>query len=164
MSAALEIYYDAIPESTDIARTRGASPVSSDRGHGTHSSYMHASTTYRPKWIADVERRLIQIAGLQRNWDQRGSAKPSLETLYYTLTLLTSVMPPSAPPPTIVPLGHGGLQLVWHNDRVELEVEIPKPNYVFTFLSDKATGTDDEWESADALAHLSSTLQSSFVS
>lgn len=158
MRAALNYYPDWKPEPR--ATTRQSLPdvdVSGGRS-------CDASTTSQPDWLPVVKRRLAQVAGLQRDWDQRGSAKPSLGTLYYTLALLDKVMPSRAFAPTIIPLGHGGVQLVWHSDVTELEVEIVKPNLVMTLIAHKATGNEEEWFDEEAITHLSTALWSDFLS
>ncbi len=104
------------------------------------------SATAAAKWQAAASARLNEIFGLGNNWDLRGSARVSKATLMFAWEMLSRIMPPSADAPVMVPLGHGGLQLLWHTSRGELEVEVSKPNQVSIFYFDRATDAEHEWD------------------
>jgi hypothetical protein len=54
-------------------------------------------------------------------------------------------MTPTSPPPSLIPLGHGGVQLVWDNRLAELEIEVIAPHEMIVFILDKASGEEREW-------------------
>src|SRR4029077_12491164 len=86
--------------------------------------------------------RVLQLASLGENWDGRGSSRVAPDTLAFVLVLLTQTMPPNAPAPGMIPLGKGGVQLVWHTVDAELEVEVVKPNDVYIYYLDCASGVE----------------------
>jgi hypothetical protein len=102
------------------------------------------STATKPKWIEPVIARMGQLVDLKNNWDQRGSAEVSIDALRYAANILSRTMPPTAPPPSIVPLGHGGVQLLWHNDKADLEIEVLRPNEIVVYHLNKSTGDEVE--------------------
>jgi hypothetical protein len=102
------------------------------------------STATTPRWLDPTILRLTELLDLPKNWDQRGSAAVRRDAASFTLTVLSQVMPPTAPAPAIIPLGHGGLQLLWSNARSDLEVEVLGPNDVVSYHLDKSSGTEDE--------------------
>jgi hypothetical protein len=84
--------------------------------------------------------RFTEVAGLRDNWDRRGSAEVRTDVLSFALrSVLPEVMLPTAPAPAVIPLGHGGVQLVWNTDSAEIEVEIIEPNKVIAYHFDKTT-------------------------
>jgi len=58
--------------------------------------------------------------------------------------VLPKILPPTAPPPAVIPLGHGGIQLVWNTNTAEIEIEVIEPNSVIAYHFDKASGEDHE--------------------
>jgi len=111
-------------------------------------------------WLATVRKRMNEIRRLKYNWDGRGSARVPTETLAFAFSMLTSTMPPKAAVPAIVPLGDGGLQLVWYSPRCDIEVEIAKPNQVNIYHHDHLTGTEREWDESTDVTRLSDILWS----
>ena len=57
--------------------------------------------------------RFLELAEFQKNWDQRGSAQVRHDVLSFALrSVLPKILPPTAPAPAVIPLGHGGIQLI----------------------------------------------------
>ena len=105
-----------------------------------------------------IKSRFDEIRRLTFDWDHRGSATVPSGTLAFAQQMLTSVMPPKAAAPAIVPLGQGGIQMVWRSTLGELEVEVVKPNQVMIFYLDNATGAEHEWEESTDFRRLSDVL------
>ena len=122
------------------------------------------STAAEASWIAPTFARLQELAILDDDWDQRGSAGVSTDALNFAWYFLRQVMPPIAPVPGIVPLGHGGVQLVWHNDRCDLEVEVIGPNNMIAYYFDKVTGHEDEFSLTNEFYRITDILWSHFKS
>jgi hypothetical protein len=102
------------------------------------------STATEPAWLAPTRDQMLSLQGLSDNWDDRGSAEVRKDVISFAGSMLSSIMSPTAPAPAIVPLGHGGVQLMWQNDAVEIEVEVISPNHVVAYRFDKATGDEQE--------------------
>jgi hypothetical protein len=122
------------------------------------------SSATRPKWVEPTVARLQELAPLLFNWDQRGSAEVSIDALRFALNILSQVMPATAPAPSIVPLGHGGVQLLWHNAVADLEVEVVRPNEVVAYFFDKRTGQENEWPLTTDFADITNILWNNFTS
>ena len=101
---------------------------------------------------------------LQFNWDRRGSAEVSIDALRFALNILSQVMPATAPAPSIVPLGHGGVQLLWHNAIADLEVEVVRPNEVVAYFLDRRTGREEETALTTDFSDITNFLWSNFTS
>lgn len=102
------------------------------------------SAATQPKWIKPTVARLNELADLKANWDQRGSAEVSGDAINFTTNILNQVMSETTPPPSIVPLGYGSLQLLWINNAADLEVEVVRPNEVVAYFLDKTIGREVE--------------------
>lgn len=113
-----------------------------DQAHGEIG--FRETSDFRP-WQQIVLERLRELSTLPDNWDHRGSARVSSDVLQFTFGMLCQIMPYRCPPPSIVPLGDGGLQLIWGSLVGELEVEISRPNEVIAFFLDCSTGRETEW-------------------
>jgi hypothetical protein len=122
------------------------------------------STTAEVSWIGPTFARLQEVALLEDDWDQRGSAAVRGDALSFAWFFLRQVMPPTALSPGIVPLGHGGVQLLWHNQRCDLEVEVIGPNNMIAYYFDKLTGHEDEFAVTNEFSRITDILWSHFKS
>ena len=120
------------------------SPAVSDPVGYQRAEVSVPSTATVPNWVAPTIARISELAALERNWDRRRSAEVSRDALVFALVVLGQVMSETALPPSIVPLGRGTLQLLWHNDAAELEVEVIRPNEIVAYFLDKKTGHEEE--------------------
>lgn len=93
------------------------------------------SVVHRSKWARTTIDRLMALAPLRDNWDQRGSAAVRADALSFAWQMLSQTMPEDGASPVIVPLGSGGIQLEWSSDRAELEVEIMRPYQISALLT-----------------------------
>src|ERR1700735_4854698 len=69
------------------------------------------TVVHRSKWAKPTIDRLIALAHLQQNWDQRGSAAVREDVLTFAWHVLAQIMPHDGKSPVIVPIGNGGIQL-----------------------------------------------------
>ncbi len=103
------------------------------------------TTTYPPIWFQPTLDRFLELTELGNDWDQRGSAQVRRDVLSFALrSVLPKILLPTTPAPAVIPLGHGGIQLVWNSDNAEIEVEVVEPYSVIAYHFDKATGEETE--------------------
>ncbi|MBB4257303.1 hypothetical protein [Bradyrhizobium sp. CIR3A] len=95
------------------------------------------SVVHRSKWARTTVDRMMALASLRDDWDQRGSAAVRGDVLSFAWQMLSQIMPEDGKPPVIVPLGHGGVQIEWSSNGAELEVEISRPFQVSALLVEK---------------------------
>lgn len=76
-----------------------------------------------PNWLLSTILKVASLGVLQPNWDSYGArtADPACATaaIRFLLTAVTSNMPL----PSVVPTSLGGVQLEWHCNAVDLEIE-----------------------------------------
>ena len=122
------------------------------------------STATEPAWVDATRAQMLALQRLPDNWDGRGSAEVRGDTISFAGSMLGSIMPPTAPAPAIVPLGHGGVQLMWENAAVEIEVEVAGPNHVIAYYFNKTTGQEREELLTSDFGPLANVLSAQFQS
>jgi hypothetical protein len=121
------------------------------------------TTSSDPIWFESTLARFLRLAELENNWDDRGSAAVRLDVLSFALrSVLPEIMPPTAPAPAVIPLGHGGVQLVWNADSAEIEVEVIAPNEVIAYHLDKRSGAEHEQRLTNNFASVADVMWSTF--
>jgi hypothetical protein len=105
-------------------------------------------------WSRPTIDRLVALALLRDNWDQRGSAAPRADVLSFAWNILAQIMPSDGKPPAIVPLGNGGVQLEWSSPHAELEVEVARPFDVSASLFEGENETSVETEDLHELTQI----------
>lgn len=99
------------------------------------SAYRIVVATERiPEWVQPTITAFMGIQKLSDNWDSYGGKKVSFDLIGQALSILGSTMEMNSPPPSVVPLGDGGLQLEWHRKQQDLEIvltsdDVPKFYY-----------------------------------
>ena len=114
-------------------------PVVVARPHLSSPSVVH-----RSNWARVTVDRLMILAALRDNWDQRGSAAVKADVLSFAWQLLAQIMPVDGVPPVVVPLGSGGIQLEWSSPAAQLEIEIARPFQISALLIDLQNGEEVE--------------------
>lgn len=90
-----------------------------------------------PPWLYTVLGRIQHLMGLRPNWDSYGSRPIEPNSVNYALEFLRTSMPQEGKAPQIVPTSKGGLQLEWHANGIDLEVEVdPAGNVMLSFDND----------------------------
>jgi len=120
------------------------------------------TTVSMPAWLDQVGKGIGKICELGRNWDGRGSAAVRRDVLSFALQMLWQTMLPNTAAPSLVPLGNGGVQLLWSNELAELTVEVIQPNDIYIYCIDRTTELETEWQSATEFSELASLLKSKF--
>lgn len=121
------------------------------------------STASPPQWLDPTLRRIRELFDLGRDWDRRGSAAVRTDALAFAYSMLSQVMAPTTAPPSIIPLSHGGVQLLWTNPSVEIEVEVVQPNEIIIYHLDRTAGVEHEWQATTEFSGLSDLLRSAFT-
>ncbi len=97
-----------------------------------------------PTWVEPSVARLNALLKLPDNWDGEGAEPVNPRVVSPLMTLLVNAANESPtrdiPVPGIVPTVHGGLQVEWHFDGLELEIEAASPDEFIVVFDDRETG------------------------
>lgn len=82
------------------------------------------------EWQVDALKTIASFEGLKNNWDSYGSPVIPFEVLSLAIDLVRNISLENLPPPRIVPVSGGGIQLEWEKGTRELEIEVHPDLYV----------------------------------
>lgn len=73
-------------------------------------------------WLRPAVARISSLTALARGWDSYDATPVEADLALQAVEFLLNVALPHVPPPAIVPLSDGGIQLEWHHGGVDLEI------------------------------------------
>ncbi len=111
-----------------------------------------------PSWAEPTLRALGRLLLLEPGWDSHGARRINPALAWAAVPLLNAVMRDETPPPAVVPTVRGGVQLEWHQNGIDLEVELIDPHRVLVSFEDARTGTVWEKELGGDLRELTDCL------
>jgi len=98
----------------------------------------------RPAWLERAEARMTSLLQLTENWDSYGASAVDPTRVVDALRLVLDIIGPNTPAPAFVPTRSGGVQFEWHENGIDLEVEVESPFECGVYLLDGESG--DEYE------------------
>jgi hypothetical protein len=102
--------------------------------------------------------RLAQLAQFRAGWDGHRASPVSRTIIYYACNLIPRIVSTGVPVPFIAPLPFGGMQLEWHRNGWDLEIEIHAPDRLYVYTRELATGRESEMNLRDDLSGLAQVL------
>lgn len=99
-----------------------------------------------PNWLPAVYGRMQELMSLDIGWDGHNGQPVSRDIAGFAIEFLLQTMTTDGPPPQLVPLSYGGVQLEWHEKEIDLEIEVEAPNRIFVSFEDHQSGEEFEKE------------------
>ena len=125
-----QIERDAYPDGMTSARPRDNAPIARNDGRILLPGY----TDPNAAWLTPTIEKLNELQRLTAT-DWSAGAKPAdASAIKSTLELLTKILSNDTPPPSVVPTWDGGVQVEWHRNGIDLEIEVSadrEPEYYF---------------------------------
>jgi hypothetical protein len=109
-------------------------------------------------WVEPTLRAVGGLFALPAGWDSYGARATDPACVLAAWHLLAAVMQDDTPAPAVVPTARGGVQLEWHRNGVDLEVEVVAPRAFLVSFEVDASGEAWEKTLTDDLAELSAAL------
>jgi hypothetical protein len=98
-----------------------------------------------PSWLKPTIQTMQQLSQLPADWSSYGSHSIDDAAIFHAAEMLASLLEPDGVPPTIVPTHAGGVQLEWHRNGTDIEVEFsPEGSVSDVYVYDRQT--DRTWE------------------
>lgn len=97
-----------------------------------------------PKWRQAVVEQLQDVSRLEEGWDGFGGGPIRRDVITFAAHVLNQIMLATAPPPQLTPMSHGGLMLEWHENGIDLEMEIEKPGRLWVSFEDHIEHIEQE--------------------
>ncbi len=109
------------------------------------------------KWFTPTRDALAAL--LQDSDIEIPNSPPSETSVLGVLTILAKILDSSAPPPSVVPTHEGGVQVEWHRNGVDLEIEIsPDGNAEYFFASPDEEHKGAAWDEIERLTKHARTI------
>ena len=89
-----------------------------------------------PEWLEQNEATLEELLKLPANWNSYGAAPIRPDAVEAARDVLGKIVRSDTPPPAVVPTVRGGIQLEWHTQGIDLEIEIPEPGQFHVWYED----------------------------
>ena len=118
-------------------------------------SCVAALSSFRCKWRAKIEQRLARLACLTIGWDGHNGKIVNPATLNFAIKILVDLMRPHIPEPSIGATSYGGVQIEWHRNGWDIEIEIVAPNRLDVFTRNVHTDQIEEFSLGIVLDRLS---------
>lgn len=94
----------------------------------------------------ELESRLGELTGLPAGWDGYQGKPVSFGNAEFAANLIKSICFDNIPAPQLVPGSDGTLQLEWHLNGYDIEIDVLAPFEVVATRHDRVTGEEDEIE------------------
>jgi len=109
-------------------------------------------------WVEPTLRTLGSLLVLPAGWDSYGGRATDPSCVLAAWRLLAAVMRDDIPAPNVVPTVRGGVQLEWHRNGVDLEIEVVASREFLISFETEAVGESWEKSLTDDFAELSPAL------
>lgn len=103
------------------------------------------SDTRIPDWHDSVIKQLVELSKLDDGWDGFGAGPIGGDVITFACSVLEEIMSTSTPAPHITPMSNEGLMLEWHQNGIDLEIEIEKPGNVWMSFEDQIEHIEEEY-------------------
>lgn len=98
-----------------------------------------------PAWTDRALSKLSELLELPENWNGYGARAVDPRVVPTVLNLLVEILATGDPPfPDLIPTVDGGVQMEWHTEALDFEIEVSPTNEVRAYYCDEEAG--DEWE------------------
>ena len=84
-------------------------------------------------WFYPTLRAMAALPWWTDNWSS-GATRTQSAAIAYMLETLLEVLDSQAPPPSVVPTWNGGVQVEWHRNGIDLEIEVAPEGYIEYFF------------------------------
>lgn len=168
---------NALRPSTKSARLTDDDWRFADSNYATDNQRLTLAETSRPIWSRTIRNsdgeivgnviveghvksleptldRIVELMELAPNWDSYGGSQIDPACILESVRLLLAVTTENTPLPSVVPTSQGGVQLEWHTNGVDLEVEVISPPRFSASFGESDTDREEEWEFSADLTRL----------
>ncbi len=98
------------------------------------------------RWIRDLADRFNELTSLTVGWDGYTGQPISFSCAQFAANLIECLFVDSVPEPQLVPGSDGTLQLEWHLNQFDLEIDVLAPYRVVASRFDHLSGKEEEIE------------------
>ncbi|MEZ5537659.1 MAG: hypothetical protein R3F02_18825 [Thiolinea sp.] len=95
-------------------------------------------------WVVNLGERLNSLTSLPPNWDGYSGVPVSFDCAQFAANLIEQLYVDGVPAPQLVPGSDGTLQMEWHVNQFDIEIDILAPYDVTAMRYDLMSDTEEE--------------------
>jgi hypothetical protein len=88
------------------------------------------------RWLNQTVPELVRLLWLPEGWNSDNPERINPRAVEKILMLLLAILESDSPPPIVVPTTRGGIQVEWHQNGIDLEIESFNSSKVEYYFSD----------------------------
>jgi len=115
------------------------------RGEGFRA-YRTIVTAYNSVWCRNLEARFNELTSLPRGWDGYNGIPVSFTCARFAANLLERIFIDGVSEPSLVPGCDGTLQIEWHKNLFDIEIDVLGANNVIAMRFDHQTSREETLE------------------
>lgn len=97
-------------------------------------------------WIVRLKDQFDELTALPYGWDGYSGKPVSFASAQFAANLIERLFTPDIPPPQLVPGNDGSLQIEWHLNQIDVEIDIHKPYEIIAVYYNHRTKQEYELE------------------
>jgi hypothetical protein len=97
-------------------------------------------------WLEKLESRFNELGKLKPGWDGYSGGSVPFSIARFSAELLQRIFNANLPPPSLVPGSDGSVQIEWHRNGYDIEIDVLAPFDVVAVRHDLRTGKTEELE------------------
>jgi hypothetical protein len=129
-----------------VSRKPGVVELVVRSGNFTRTMEFQVSNTPLPAWIEPSLKRAGYLLLLPADWDRQGAPPIEPSAIQNALSALASFMENGSSLPQWTPTRQGGVQLDWHEEGIDLEIEFPPREHGATVVFSDRTNEAADWD------------------
>lgn len=102
----------------------------SSAAHSAFSTYRVIVHGYQSDWSLALRDRLDELTSLPVGWDGYNGRPVSCQTAHFVINMLERLCQDGVPAPHLVPGSDGSLQVEWHRNNYDVELDVLGPQNV----------------------------------
>jgi len=123
---------------------RGGSSVSVLNDHTGFQAHRVLVDWHRGDWWDKLQARFKELTSLPRGWDGYAGVPVAWDNASFAAKLIGTILPQNCPEPSLVPGADGTLQIEWHQNSFDIELDILGPNNVIATRYNLVTDETNE--------------------
>jgi len=99
-----------------------------------------------PEWLKETEETLRGFATLPEGWDSYGAKSIEPHVVDAAIELLHRIVQHNTLKPSVVPTNRGGIQIEWHIQGLDIEIEMTPHGVIRLFYDNPQEDAEEEFE------------------
>ncbi|QUS56358.1 hypothetical protein [Pseudovibrio brasiliensis] len=135
--------------------------VASEKASATIFSFPEAKVRVNPDppLVRALQSRMNELCALEKGWDGYGGQPVSHHRMSFGANLLGSICSENTPTPSLVPGSDGTVQIEWHENFCDIELDILDAFEVSVYCHDIKDNIEEEFDLSSDFSALAKWIQ-----